>query len=295
MPVAIEGAQLGFLTLQLDLLLAQLQDHRRGRHVADRFQGRSGTAHIADDPQLRLLGRQIRLGGDELTIEVGQFLVVERAATALDNVVRGLERRDRLVGLLHVAAQLGQPLLQPGVGLIGGAELALDLFLYVKLGDLVADHRSLGGIHRREHDLDQIGRAIAQIGDILGEVTDRFLAHDTGCLAFQDRLGLAGQPGGDQPLARQIAQHLTQRLQEAWQRRRKVRGLRGQRRVKFWVIEKIEIVHDRSYEGLGLHQPNLSSDGRRVDGKPLQHLLNVAELQLARVDHAPPIWRCRSA
>ena len=88
MPLAIERAQLGFLTARA----------RSAARAGCRIIGESVTSPTDSSaaseprmsrttPQLRLRRRQVRARGDQLLVEVAQLLVVERGAGGLDDVV----------------------------------------------------------------------------------------------------------------------------------------------------------------------------------------------------------------
>ena len=286
MPLAVERAQLGLLLLEHGLLLAQVQDHRGVGDFAHQLQRRLGAAHVADHPQPRLRRRQVRARRDQLVVEVGQLLVVERGAGGLDDVVLGLELGHRLVRLLHLGLELAQPLLEPARRLVARGQLARHLVVDEAARQPVGDHRRLVRVGRGEGDRDQVGFAVVGEGGLPEEVADRPVAGQARGVALEHRRRLARQPGGDQPLVGQLRHQLLQRRQERRQRggrRVVVRDL--QRRVELRVVEQVEVGHHRGDEVVGLEQAHLGGHGRRGHRHPRQHLLDVGHLQLARVEH----------
>ena len=144
MTFAVQRAQLGLLPFQLGRLLAQPQDHRRVGDIAHRFERDFRAAQVAHQTQLGL-DRRARSRADQLAIEITASSWSLSVPARLDDVVVDLVARDRLVGLLHLDLELGQPLLEPAGGLVGGGQLALSWSSTKRSAILLAITAALSG------------------------------------------------------------------------------------------------------------------------------------------------------
>ena len=209
MALAVERAQLGLGAQQLRLLGPQADDHRRGHHLADGVEALAAAAQRLHQAELGLALGQVGTGLDQLAVECRQLLVVEqRAVLRADQVVLGLVALDRLLGLAHLVAQGGQPLVEPDRGPVGGEQLGLELVVDIDLGEAVGDLRRLGRAQRGIADGDQVGAAVGGHLEPAGEQVDGHLAGEPGRLALQHRHRLLRQsrppsasPAGSAPSA----------------------------------------------------------------------------------------------
>ena len=108
---AVRGLQLRGAAFGVGLLLLEGRDQRRIQHLRHALAVEAALTHLLSFPQARVSLGLRGLRGEKLAVELGQLLGGDAAAAsdagALVEVVLAAVVLDRLVGLAHLVAQLG--------------------------------------------------------------------------------------------------------------------------------------------------------------------------------------------
>ncbi len=168
-------------------LAGQLEDHVVARHPGEVVQAAAALAHVGDLLELRLQGDAVGLGLHLVVVELADRARHRGDAPLGDEHLLSLVALEELVlGVLHGALGLGQPLVHPVVGALRRLHLSLDAvidvdvgqgvrpegrFLGVRVGDLHRDHERLGNGLHLEPAHEEPGRVGAALeGRLIGEL-----------------------------------------------------------------------------------------------------------------------------